>query len=53
MDDFLRYDGTVKRDPRIDEWLDVLDPHRQMVRERFERMRSCGADVRELSHSAA
>jgi len=50
MDDFLRYDGTVKRDPRIEAWFDVLDPHRLMVREWFERMRTCGADVRELFH---
>jgi hypothetical protein len=50
MDDFLRYDGTVKRDPRIAAWFDVIDPHRLMVRDWFERMRNCGADVMELFH---
>lgn len=50
MEDFLRYDGTVKRDPRIDAWFDVADPHRLMVRDWFEKMRACGPDVRELFH---
>ncbi len=50
MDDFLRYDGTVKRDPRIDAWFDVTDPHRLMVQSWFEKMRDCGRDVRELFH---
>lgn len=48
--DFLTYDGTMRRDPRIDAWLDVGDPFRLMVRPWFERMRGCGADVRELFH---
>jgi len=50
MEDFLRYDGTMKRDPRIAAWFDVADPYRLMVREWFEQMRGCGADVRELFH---
>lgn len=50
MEDFLRYDGTVKCDPRIEVWFDVADPHRLAVREWFEKMRGCGADVRELFH---
>jgi hypothetical protein len=50
MDDLLRYDGTVKRDPRIEAWFAVTDPHRLMTRAWFERMRGCGDDVRELLH---
>lgn len=50
MDDLLRYDGTVERDPRIEAWFDVADPYRLMVRAWFEQMRNCGADVRELFH---
>jgi len=50
MEDFLRYDGTMKRDPRIDAWFDVADPYRLMVQEWFEQMRGRGADVRELFH---
>lgn len=50
MDDLLRYDGTVRRDPRIEAWFSPADPYRLMVRSWFERMRDCGADVRELFH---
>jgi hypothetical protein len=50
MDDFLRYDGTVKRDPRIKAWFSANDPYRLMVRSWFEQMRKCGSDVRELFH---
>lgn len=50
MDDLLRYNGAVRRDPRIEAWFAVADPHRLMVRTWFERMRDCGAGVRELLH---
>src|SRR5262249_47657417 len=51
MDDLLRFDGAVRRDPRIDAWFsDFADPFRLMTRAWFERMRGCGADVRELLH---
>src|SRR5687768_4682387 len=51
MDDFLRFPGAVLRDLEIDAWFSgPTDPHRLMVRPWFERMRSCGADVRELMH---
>jgi hypothetical protein len=50
MDDLLRYNGAVRRDPRIEAWFSVTDPHRLMTRTWFERLRSCGADVRELLH---
>lgn len=50
MDDLLRYNGTVRRDPRIEAWFSVTDPHRLTTREWFERMRDCGTDVREVFH---
>ena len=51
MDDLLRFPHAVRRDPRIEAWFcDITDPFRLIVRPWFERMRSCGADVRELLH---
>jgi hypothetical protein len=51
MKDLLRFPSAVRRDFRIEAWFsDVTDPHRIMTREWFERMRNCGADVRELLH---
>ena len=51
MNDLLRFTGAVRRDPRIEAWFsDFADPHRLTVRTWFERMRGCGADVRELLH---
>jgi hypothetical protein len=51
MNDLLRFPGAVGRDPRIEAWFfDVADPLRLMARTWFDRMRGCGADVRELLH---
>jgi hypothetical protein len=50
MDELLRYPSAVKRDPRIDAWFDFTDPHRLRIRSWFQRMRGCGADVREILH---
>jgi hypothetical protein len=51
MDDLLRFTGAVRRDAEIEAWFSgITDPHRLMARPWFERMRSCGADVRELLH---
>lgn len=51
MDDFLRFDGAVRRDPRIEQWYSACtDPYRLMTRTWFERMRGLGPDVRELLH---
>jgi hypothetical protein len=51
MDEIFRLNNTVKRDPRIESWFsDFADPHRLSVRPWFERMRGCGADVREIFH---
>ena len=51
MNDLLRFNGAVRRDPRIEAWFSgVTDPHRLMTRPWFERLRGCGGDVRELLH---
>jgi hypothetical protein len=51
MDDLLRFPSAVRRDPRIEAWFSgITDPLRLMARPWFERMRSCGVDVRELLH---
>jgi hypothetical protein len=51
MDDLLRFPGALQRDPEIEAWFTgITDLHRLMVRPWFERMRGCGADVRELLH---
>ena len=47
----LRFDNAVRRDPKIEHWFSgFADPFRLMTRTWFERMRGCGADVRELLH---
>jgi hypothetical protein len=51
MSELLRLTGAVRRDPAIEAWFSSwADPHRLMVQPWFERMRRCGADVRELMH---
>jgi hypothetical protein len=51
MDDILRFPSAVKHDPAIDAWLLAQrDELRPFVETWFERMRRCGADVRELMH---
>ena len=51
MDDLLRFNGAVRRDPKIDAWFsEFADPFRLLARTWFERMRGCGPDVRELMH---
>ena len=51
MNDLLRYPSAVRRDPKIEAWFsNFVDPHRLMTKTWFERMRGCGADVRELLH---
>lgn len=47
----MRFSGAMRRDPRIDAWLDDQpDNLRAIAREWFEAMRECGEDVRELLH---
>ena len=51
MNDLLRFPNSVLRDPRIEAWFSAFtDPLRWMAQTWFERMRGCGADVRELLH---
>ena len=48
---FLRFNGTVERDPAIDAW---LKGHRgelgTIARKWFDVMRGCGDEVREILH---
>jgi len=45
------FSGAVRLDPAIDSWLPEPDDElRRIARTWFERMRGCGADVRELMH---
>ncbi len=47
----LLFYGGVRRDPAIDRWLDERSPELGAIARRwFERLRSCGEDVRELMH---
>lgn len=51
MDDLLRFNGAVRRDPQIEAWFsDPSGPLRGMTRTWFDRLRDCGTDVRELLH---
>lgn len=51
MDAFLRFTGAVETDPAVDAWLDARSNDLGLIaRTWFERMRKCGADVRELVH---
>jgi hypothetical protein len=51
MHDLLRFHGAVHHDPRIETWLSgVADPFQLTARTWFQRLRDCGADVRELLH---
>jgi hypothetical protein len=48
---FLRFDGAVERDPRIDAWLqDRSGELGAIAQQWFEVMRGCGDEVRELLH---
>ena len=51
MNQVLRFDGAVERDPAIAEWLRSQPAELAQIAQRwFELMRGCGADVRELLH---
>ncbi|HWC63657.1 MAG TPA: DUF1801 domain-containing protein [Rhizomicrobium sp.] len=50
MDDILRFTGAVRHAPAIKAWFSGPEELRQLVRPWFDRMRACGADVRELLH---
>jgi hypothetical protein len=47
----MRFPSAVRRDPEVDAWFCAADnPLRLIAQPWFERMRACGADVRELLH---
>ena len=47
----LRFSGARERDPAVDQWFDERPGELGTIaRKWFERMRRCGADVRELVH---
>lgn len=50
MSDLFLLSNTLEHDPRIAAWFTATEPHRLIVRPWFERMRKCGADVREQFH---
>jgi hypothetical protein len=51
MNDLMRFPSAMRRDPSIDAWFaKPEDELRRMAQPWFERMRACGADVRELLH---
>jgi hypothetical protein len=51
MSDLFRFPSAVRRDLRVEAWFAEPDHElRRMAQPWFERMRACGADVRELLH---
>ena len=51
MNQVLRFDGAVERDPRIETWMENHDdPLGTIARRWFEVIRQCGDDVREVLH---
>ena len=49
--EFLRFNGAVARDPKIDAWLNEhAGEVGAIARQWFEVMRRCGDEVRELLH---
>ncbi len=47
----MRFPSAVRRDPEVDDWFAAPDHEpRRLAQPWFERMRDCGADVRELLH---
>jgi len=51
MTKFLRFNGSVERDPAIDAWLSTRAVELGAIaRHWFNVMRDCGDDVRELMH---
>ena len=51
MSEVLRFDGTVKRDPAIESWMEKHSGELGAIAGHwFEVMRKCGDDVREVLH---
>ena len=50
-EDLFRLSGAAKRDPAVERWLSAGPMELKSIAQRwFERVRQCGADVRELLH---
>ena len=51
MSTLFRLSGAVQRDPNVEAWFSKPDDELRRIAEPwFDRMRGCGADVRELLH---
>ncbi len=51
MSQLMRFPGAVRRDPGVEAWFAMPDEAlRRLAQPWFDRMRGCGADVRELLH---
>lgn len=51
MSQLMRFPSSIRRDPRIDSWMDEHAGQLGAIARRwFEVMRECGDDVRELLH---
>jgi hypothetical protein len=51
VSDVFHFPSAVARDPGVEAWFDEPNHElRRIARPWFERMRACGADVRELLH---
>jgi len=51
MTKLMRFSGAARRDPEVEAWFAAPDHELRRIAEPwFERMRGCGADVRELLH---
>jgi hypothetical protein len=50
MTELMRFPSAVRRDTQVEAWFAAPDVLRQLARPWFDRMRSCGQDVRELMH---
>ncbi len=46
----MRFPEALPRDPAIDAWFGGGDELRRLAQPWYERMRTCGGDVRELMH---
>jgi len=51
--DLFRFPDAMRRDPAVEAWFARGDALRGFARPWFERMRACGADVRELMHDGS
>ncbi len=50
MSDLFRLPGALRRDPAVEAWFAGDNPLKALARPWFDRMRACGADVREILH---